>query len=42
MLMSDVELCRKMGENARRYCAEHYSRDKILDQWVGLLKDVAS
>ena len=36
-LMSDVALCRRLGENARRFCAERYSREHILDQWENLL-----
>ena len=36
-LMSDVVLCRRLGENARRFCAERYSREHILDQWENLL-----
>ena len=39
-LMSDPRLCQRMGEHARAYCAEHYSRDKIIDQWIDLLKSV--
>ena len=35
-LMSDADLCRQMGENARRFCIEHYSRAKILSQWEDL------
>ena len=40
-LMGEAELCQKMGENAHAYCAEHYSRDKIIDKWVKLLEEVA-
>ena len=39
-LMSDPSLCRQLGENARRFCAAHYSREKILDQWEELLESV--
>jgi len=39
-LMADAELRRDMGEKARAYCAEHYAREKILDQWEELLKSV--
>ena len=38
-LMGDARLCQKMGDNARGYCAEHYSREKIIDKWVELLRD---
>ena len=37
-LMGEPNLCRTLGENARRYCAKHYSRDKIIGKWVELLK----
>ena len=40
-LMGDARLCQKMGDNARGYCAEHYSREKIIDKWVKLLEEVA-
>ena len=36
-LMVDESLRRQMGERARAYCAERYSREKILDQWEALL-----
>lgn len=36
-LMSDPALCRQMGERAREFCAECYSREKILDEWEKLL-----
>ena len=39
-LMSDMSLCRQMGENARRFCAERYSRAHILDEWEALLSQV--
>ena len=39
-LMSDMPLCRQMGEIAQRFCAECYSRAKILDQWESLLENV--
>jgi glycosyltransferase involved in cell wall biosynthesis len=35
-LMSDETLRRRLGENARRFCAERYSREQILDQWENL------
>ncbi len=35
-LMSDEALRRRLGENARRLCAERYSREQILDQWERL------
>ena len=37
-LMSEPDLCQRMGESAKRYCASHYSREKIIDKWVELLK----
>ena len=40
-LMMDVSLRRQMGERARVYCGERYSREKILDQWEALLADIA-
>ena len=40
-LMSDPELCSKMGEIARDYCAERYSKEKIIGKWGKLLEDVA-
>ena len=36
-LMADETLRRQLGERARAYCAERYSREKILDQWEALL-----
>lgn len=39
-LMSDEALCRRLGENARRFCGERYSRDRILDEWESLLAKV--
>ena len=36
-LMSDAELRRTMGVKSRRFCAEHYSRARILDRWESLL-----
>lgn len=39
-LMSDQELCRRLGENARLFCEEHYSRAQILDEWEALLSHV--
>ena len=36
-LMTDAGLRQQMGERARNYCAEHYSRGKILDQWEALM-----
>lgn len=37
-LMTDAGLRQQMGERARAYCAEHYSREKILDQWEELFR----
>ena len=39
-LMSDPDLRRQLGESAQRFCAEHYSRAKILDKWEALLESV--
>lgn len=39
-LMSDAELRRQMGERAREFCANHYSREKILNKWEELVKQV--
>ena len=41
-LMADMGLCRRMGEAARGFCAERYSRERILDRWESLLNEVAS
>ena len=38
-LMSDEALRRRMGEAARRFCLDNYSRDKILDKWEALLRE---
>ena len=38
-LMADTELRCRLGENARSFCAEHYSRERILDQWEALLRE---
>ena len=35
-LMSDEALRSRLGGNARRLCAERYSREQILDQWEDL------
>ena len=40
-LMADAELRRRMGERARTFCAERYSRERILDQWETLIKETA-
>ena len=36
-LMSDANYRRKLGAQACAYCAEHYSRARILDRWESLL-----
>jgi len=36
-LMSDGELRRSLGENARIYCESRYSRERVLDEWEYLL-----
>ena len=41
-LMADAELRRKMGAHARSFCAERYSRERILDEWETLLDEVVS
>ncbi len=39
-LMSDDALRRRLGERARTFCAERYSRERILDEWESLLGDI--
>ena len=39
-MMADPALCVSKGERAHSYCREHFSRDKILDQWEFLLESV--
>ena len=39
-LMADADLRRQLGERARAYCAERYSRENILDQWEALLRSI--
>jgi len=39
-MMSDPALCAAMGDRARIYCREHFTRDKILGQWESLLESV--
>ena len=39
MMMADVELRRRMGAAAQRFCAATYSRERILDKWESLLKE---
>ena len=41
-LMADAELRRRMGERAREFCAEYYSRKRILDQWERMLSETVS
>ena len=38
-LMSDAALRRRMGEAAKAYCSQRYSRTKILDLWETLLRN---
>ena len=38
-LMADAELRRTLGRAAQSFCAEHYSRETILDKWELLLAD---
>lgn len=40
-LMVDPELRRRLGEGARDFCAERYSREEILSQWERLLRRTA-
>ena len=40
-LMADPALRDRMGESARSFCMESYSRGKILDAWERLLNSVA-
>ena len=37
-LMTDVAYRESLGESACTYCAAHYSREKVLDQWESLLR----
>ena len=39
-LMANPDLRRHMGEHARTFCAERYSRARILDEWEALLDEV--
>ena len=41
-LMADPELTRAMGERAREFCAANYSRERILDEWMALLDQIAN
>ena len=36
-LMSDAGLCRRMGERAREFASQRFSRERILDRWETLL-----
>lgn len=42
MMMADVELRRRMGAAAQRFCAATYSRERILDKWEALISEVAA
>ena len=42
MMMADVELRRRMGAAAQRFCAATYSRERILDKWDALLFEVVA
>ena len=42
MMMADVELRRRMGAAAQRFCAATYSRERILDKWETLISEVAA
>jgi glycosyltransferase involved in cell wall biosynthesis len=37
-MMKDVDYRRTLGENARGYCRERYSRGRILDMWESCLR----
>ena len=41
ILMSDAELRKKMGENARK-SMEKFAPEKIWDQWEALIKEVVA
>ena len=41
-LMANPDLRRHMGARARTFCAERYSRERILDVWEALLDEVVS
>ena len=36
-LMADMPFRKSLGENAKRFCAEHYTRERILAAWEGLI-----
>ena len=40
-LMADAELRRRLGERALEFCAEHFSREHILDNWENAIREVA-
>lgn len=40
-LMADAALRWRMGEAARKFCACNYSREKILDKWENLLRNMS-
>ena len=40
-LMSDSSLRRQLGEKARLFCLDRYSRDRILDEWERVLASVS-
>ena len=40
-LLGDEAFCRRLGEEARVYCQNRFSRDGVLDEWERLLSQVA-
>lgn len=41
-LMGDGSLRKRLGANARSYCAENFTKGRILDQWEALLTQIAA
>ena len=41
-LMTDVDSRNRLGAASRDYCAAHYSRARILDQWEALLHRIVA
>lgn len=39
-MMSDMEYREKRGVEARKYCAEHYSKEQILMEWEAIIRRV--
>jgi len=41
-LQRDPDMCRRMGNNGRRYATERFSKDQVLSQWDALLAQVVA